>query len=107
MPDSFRLPRPARLSSRPNLSAPERAKIDQGFLEVAQPYVAFAKILQLFAPGAEYRREIAPSAHIDPTAKLGHDVSAYPNVYVGKSVADRRSQRFASRGVFGRSSGDR
>jgi UDP-3-O-[3-hydroxymyristoyl] glucosamine N-acyltransferase len=70
----------------PQLVASERAKTHQGFLEVAQPYVAFAKILQLFAPGAEYRREIAPSAHIDPTAKLGHDVAAYPNVYIGKSV---------------------
>lgn len=70
----------------PQLVASERAQTGQGFLEVAQPYVAFAKILQLFAPGAEYRREIAPSAHIDPTAKLGHDVSAYPNVYIGKSV---------------------
>ena len=31
----------------PQLVASERAKTDQGFLEVAQPYVAFAKILQL------------------------------------------------------------
>ena len=67
------------------------AKSGQGFLEVAQPYVAFAKILHLFIPAAEYRREIAASAHLDPTAKLGQDVSIYPNVYVGKSaqVGDR------------------
>ncbi len=70
----------------PQVVGSEVAKSGQGFLEVAQPYVAFAKILQLFAPGADYRREIAPSAHIDPTAKVGHDVAVYPNVYVGKSV---------------------
>jgi UDP-3-O-[3-hydroxymyristoyl] glucosamine N-acyltransferase len=60
-------------------------------LEVAQPYVAFAKILQLFAPSADYRRGVAPSADIDPTAKLGQDVSIYPHVYVGKfaQVGDR------------------
>ena len=63
----------------------------QGFLEVAQPYVAFAKILQLFAPNPEYRRGIAASAHVEASAKLGENVSLYPNVYVGKSakVGDR------------------
>ena len=72
----------------PQVVGPEVAKSGQGFLEVAQPYVAFAKILQLFAPATEYqyRQEIAPSAHIDPTAKVGHDVSIYPNVYVGRST---------------------
>jgi UDP-3-O-[3-hydroxymyristoyl] glucosamine N-acyltransferase len=75
----------------PHVVGSEFAKLGQGFLEVAQPYVAFAKILQLFAPGAEYRREIATSAHIDPSAKVGHDVSVYPNVFVGKSaqIGDR------------------
>lgn len=72
----------------PQVVGSEVAKSGQGFLEVAQPYVAFAKILQLFAPATEYqyRQEIAPSAHIDPTAKVGHDVSIYPNVYVGRST---------------------
>ena len=70
----------------PQVVSDESAKSGQGFLEVAQPYVAFAKILQLFAPRAEYRREIALSAHVEPTAKLGQNVSVYPNVYVGKSV---------------------
>jgi UDP-3-O-[3-hydroxymyristoyl] glucosamine N-acyltransferase len=75
----------------PHIVGSEFAKLGQGFLEVAQPYVAFAKILQLFAPRAEYRREIATSAHIDPSAKIGHDVSVYPNVFVGKSaqIGDR------------------
>ena len=68
----------------PQLVGSDLAKSGQGFLEVAQPYVVFAKILQLFAPAIEYRREIAPSAHLDPTAVLGHDVSIYPHVYVGR-----------------------
>jgi UDP-3-O-[3-hydroxymyristoyl] glucosamine N-acyltransferase len=75
----------------PHVVGSEFARSGQGFLEVAQPYVAFAKILQLFAPAAEYCREIATSAHIDPSAKIGHDVSIYPNVFVGKSaqIGDR------------------
>jgi UDP-3-O-[3-hydroxymyristoyl] glucosamine N-acyltransferase len=55
-------------------------------LEVAQPYVAFAKILQLFAPMIEYKRRVNSSAHIECTAELGEDVSIYPNVYIGERV---------------------
>lgn len=75
----------------PEIVGAEWATSGQRFLEVAQPYVAFAKILQLFAPSVEYRREIAASAHVEPTAELGENVSVYPNVYVGKSakVGDR------------------
>jgi UDP-3-O-[3-hydroxymyristoyl] glucosamine N-acyltransferase len=75
----------------PQVVRDEWATSGQAFLEVVQPYVAFAQILQLFAPSAEYRREIAASAHVEPTAKLGQNVSVYPNVYVGKSakIGDR------------------
>ena len=75
----------------PQVVGADLATAERSFLEVAQPYVAFAKILQLFAPSAEYRREIATSAHVEPTAKLGANVSVYPNVYVGKNakVGDR------------------
>lgn len=75
----------------PQLVSQDLGKSGQGFLEVAQPYVAFAKILQLFAPSTEYRPEIAQSAHVEPTAKLGQNVSVYPNVYVGNfaKVGDR------------------
>ena len=75
----------------PQLVGAELATTGRSFLEVAQPYVAFAKILQLFTPSAEYRREIAASAHVEATAKLGENVSVYPNVYVGKNakVGDR------------------
>jgi UDP-3-O-[3-hydroxymyristoyl] glucosamine N-acyltransferase len=75
----------------PQVVGDKWATSGQGFLEVAQPYVAFAKILQLFAPSAEYRREIAASAHVEPSAKLGENVSIYPNAYIGKSakVGDR------------------
>ena len=75
----------------PQVVGADLATAERSFLEVAQPYVAFAKILQLFSPSAEYRREIAASAHVEPTAKLGANVSVYPNVYVGKNakVGDR------------------
>jgi UDP-3-O-[3-hydroxymyristoyl] glucosamine N-acyltransferase len=75
----------------PEVVGAKLATAGRSFLEVAQPYVAFAKILQLFAPSADYRREIAASAHVEATAKLGENVSVYPNVYVGKNakVGDR------------------
>ena len=64
----------------------------QGFLEVAQPYLAFAKILQLFAPVAEYELEINPAAHIEPSAKIGESVSVYPHAYIGKhAIVGNRS----------------
>ena len=63
-----------------------------GFLEVAQPYVAFAKILKLFAPVVKYELEINPSAHIEPTAKIGASVSVYPHAYIGKhAIVGNRS----------------
>jgi UDP-3-O-[3-hydroxymyristoyl] glucosamine N-acyltransferase len=75
----------------PQVVGAELATAGRSFLEVAQPYVAFAKILQLFAPSAEYHCEIAVSAHVEPTAELGENVSVYPHVYVGKNskVGDR------------------
>jgi UDP-3-O-[3-hydroxymyristoyl] glucosamine N-acyltransferase len=53
------------------------------FLEAADPYVAFAKILALFRPAAEYSAEISPLAVIDPTATIEQGVTIFPHVFVG------------------------
>ena len=58
----------------------------RGYLEVAQPYLAFAKILQLFTPKPEYTPNIDPAAHIDVTAAIAEGVAVYPSVYVGRDA---------------------
>jgi UDP-3-O-[3-hydroxymyristoyl] glucosamine N-acyltransferase len=70
----------------PHVIDEREIKPGQGFLEVAQPYLAFARILQLFAPKIEYRPTVDPSAHIDATAAIAEGVSVYPNVYIGRDT---------------------
>jgi UDP-3-O-[3-hydroxymyristoyl] glucosamine N-acyltransferase len=57
-----------------------------GYLEAADPYVAFAKILQLFSPAPSYSKQVSPQAHIDPTADLKAGVTVFPHVFVGGGV---------------------
>ncbi|MPZ75738.1 MAG: UDP-3-O-(3-hydroxymyristoyl)glucosamine N-acyltransferase [Deltaproteobacteria bacterium] len=76
----------------PHVIDEQFTQLGRGFLEVAQPYLAFAKILQLFAPVAEYELEINSSAHIEPSAKIGESVSVYPHAYIGKhAIVGNRS----------------
>jgi UDP-3-O-[3-hydroxymyristoyl] glucosamine N-acyltransferase len=70
------------------------AECGTGYLEASDPYVAFAKILQLFNPPASYRQQISAQATIDPTANLEVDVTVFPYVVVSKGV------RVASRTVL-------
>jgi UDP-3-O-[3-hydroxymyristoyl] glucosamine N-acyltransferase len=53
------------------------------FLEAANPYVAFAKILQLFHPEQQFNGKVSPAAHIDDTAVVAEGVTIFPNVFVG------------------------
>ncbi len=57
-----------------------------GWLVVSRPYLAFAKILQLFAPVPVYDREISPESHVDPRAVIEADVTVFPHVYVGRDA---------------------
>ena len=52
------------------------------YLEVADPYLAFAKILQLFNPPASYDEQISRKASIDPAANLAPGVTVFPHVFV-------------------------
>jgi UDP-3-O-[3-hydroxymyristoyl] glucosamine N-acyltransferase len=58
---------------------------------VANPYLAFAKILDLFSHKAYEPKGIDPQARISPTAQLGKDLTIYPFVYVGDrcEIGDR------------------
>ena len=58
----------------------------RGFLRVSEPYLAFAKILNLFHPLPRYNDQVSPHSSIDPTAILAEGVTAFPFVYVGRGV---------------------
>jgi UDP-3-O-[3-hydroxymyristoyl] glucosamine N-acyltransferase len=56
------------------------------YLEAADPYVAFAKILQLFNPSAGCAEHISSQASIDPAADLADGVTVFPHVFVGRQA---------------------
>lgn len=62
----------------------------RNFLLVSQPYVAFAKILQLFSPPPQYDGQISPHATVEATAVLSEGVTVFPYVYVGRGVKVHR-----------------
>lgn len=53
------------------------------FLECADPYLAFAKILQLFSPAKSFRAGVSGQAFVDPTAVLAEGVSILAHAFVG------------------------
>jgi UDP-3-O-[3-hydroxymyristoyl] glucosamine N-acyltransferase len=62
------------------------ATVGQGqlsFIECADPYVAFAKILQVLAPAQPFSAAISHLACVDGSAVVGASVTIFPNVYVG------------------------
>jgi UDP-3-O-[3-hydroxymyristoyl] glucosamine N-acyltransferase len=61
-----------------------RSKLN--YLESANPYVAFARILQLFSPARHSTGVVSPKAHIDNSAVIAANVTIYPNVFVGPRV---------------------
>jgi UDP-3-O-[3-hydroxymyristoyl] glucosamine N-acyltransferase len=53
------------------------------YLEASDPYLAFAKILQLFRPAPQYSGAKSPHAYIDSTAVVAEGVTIFPHVFVG------------------------
>jgi UDP-3-O-[3-hydroxymyristoyl] glucosamine N-acyltransferase len=64
-----------------SVPAPGRA-----YLEISDPYVGFARVLQMFVPPVHYDKKINAGASVDPTASLGADVTIFPGVFVGAGV---------------------
>jgi UDP-3-O-[3-hydroxymyristoyl] glucosamine N-acyltransferase len=56
------------------------------FIEAANPYLAFAKILAIFSPPPLFNGERSAAVHIDGSAKLADGVTIFPNVVVGPRV---------------------
>jgi UDP-3-O-[3-hydroxymyristoyl] glucosamine N-acyltransferase len=53
------------------------------YLETANPYIGFAKVLQLFCPTPEFSGLISPQAHVDKSTLIGERVTIFPNAFVG------------------------
>lgn len=69
----------------------EVVQADKSVLCVADPYLAFAKILSLFSHTPYQPKGIDSNTWVSPTAKLGKDLTLYPFVYIGDrcSIGDR------------------
>src|SRR4030042_2763379 len=69
----------------------EASQGEKPLLSVANPYLAFAKILTLFSQKPYQPKGIDSNAWISPTARLGKDLTLYPFVYIGDrcSIGDR------------------
>jgi UDP-3-O-[3-hydroxymyristoyl] glucosamine N-acyltransferase len=65
----------------------EVTRREKPLLTVANPYLAFAKILALFSQKPYQPKGIDSNTWISPTARLGKDLTLYPFVYIGDRCA--------------------
>jgi UDP-3-O-[3-hydroxymyristoyl] glucosamine N-acyltransferase len=65
---------------------PKLRDINKPVIISDNPYLAFAKILTLFAPKPSPPLGVSSKAHIGAEVKLGDSVSIQPNVYLGDSA---------------------
>jgi UDP-3-O-[3-hydroxymyristoyl] glucosamine N-acyltransferase len=53
------------------------------FLRCSDPYLAFAKISQLFSPAPRFNGKISPGAYVDQSATVDEGVTIFPNAWIG------------------------
>jgi UDP-3-O-[3-hydroxymyristoyl] glucosamine N-acyltransferase len=58
----------------------------KNYLEVADPYFAFARIHQLFNPASRLAPHISSLAYIDTEASIGADVTIFPHAFVSRGA---------------------
>lgn len=61
------------------------------FLLTDDPYLAFARALEIFHPPTRWLAGVSPLAEVHPSAKIGKDVTVFPFAVVeeGASIGDR------------------
>jgi UDP-3-O-[3-hydroxymyristoyl] glucosamine N-acyltransferase len=67
------------------LVAPDFPGIEASTLRIKNPYLAFAKAIEIFHPAPSYPPGIHPTAVIDPTAQVGEGASIGAYVVVGEN----------------------
>ncbi len=73
------------------IAAPGTQVEDKNLLVTKNPYLAFAKVVDLMMnPGIVYPGTLDDSARVSDTAEIGNNVTAYPFVFIGENakVAD-------------------
>lgn len=74
-------------SSAGAVIVPEKVSVEgRNLIKAPIPYVAFAKVLQLFFPRETPCDSVSPDAHIGEDIVLGENVTIKPNVFIGKRV---------------------
>jgi UDP-3-O-[3-hydroxymyristoyl] glucosamine N-acyltransferase len=58
----------------------------KAYLESRDPYLAFARILQLFNPAPPFDHQVSRLAYVDPSALIADAVTIFPHVYVAKGA---------------------
>ena len=76
----------AETSAGAVLMAPGGERYGRTTIEVANPYLGFAKLLTLFYTAPHEPLGVLPAAIVDCTAILGTDVTVYPGACIGKNV---------------------
>ena len=77
------LPKLTQTEASAVIVSPKVSEAGKPLLRVANPYLAFAKILGIYAHRPYEPRGVDQGAWVSPTAKLGEGVSVYPFVYIG------------------------
>ena len=55
----------------------------KGYLEASNPYLAFARILQLFYPAPALNPRVSQLACVEASAILGEAITVFPHVFIG------------------------
>jgi UDP-3-O-[3-hydroxymyristoyl] glucosamine N-acyltransferase len=85
------LPKLSQTEASAVIVSPKVGEAEKPLLRVANPYLAFAKILGIYAHRPHEPRGVDQGAWVSPTVKLGEGVSVYPFVYIGDhaEIGDR------------------
>ena len=67
----------------PESLSPAELQGGLNYLRCSDPYVAFAKISQLFHPTPQFDGKISAAAYIDESAAVDHGVTVFPYAWVG------------------------
>ena len=67
------------------LVAPEFPEIDAATLRITNPYLAFARAIEIFHPAPVYAPEIHPTAVIHPSARVGKGASIGAYAVIGEN----------------------
>jgi UDP-3-O-[3-hydroxymyristoyl] glucosamine N-acyltransferase len=83
----------------PGIVTEPPSEAGRGYLETANPYLAFARILQLYHTPPALAPQVSSLAYVDKSATLAEDVTIFPHVFVGaRSKVGRRAVLYP--GVF-------